>query len=143
MTKRPEELHPKPGSTLQLAPLNMHRSNAAEKAIDIWKYHFTAGLSSVNNFFPMHLWCQLIHQAATTLNLLRPARINARHSSEAQLNGNFDYNRTPLAPPGTKFLVHKTPAYRRTWDDTVSMDGIVALPLYTIVATTSMSQKLE
>ena len=104
------------GATLQLAPPNMHRTNAAEKAIDIWKCHFIAGLSSVDPDFPMHLWCRLIQQATTTLNLLRPARINTRLSAEAQLNGNFDYNRTPLAPPGTKVLVHETPANRRTWD---------------------------
>ncbi len=30
------------GANLQLAPPNMHRTNAAEKAIDIWKCHFIA-----------------------------------------------------------------------------------------------------
>ncbi len=94
----------------------MHRTNAAEKAIDIWKCHFIAGLSSVDPNFPMHLWCRLIAQATTTLNLLRPARLNPRLSAEAHLNGAFDYNRTPLAPPGTKVLIHETPANRRTWD---------------------------
>jgi hypothetical protein len=104
------------GANLQLAPPNMHRTNAAEKAIDIWKCHFIAGLSSVDPNFPMHLWCRLIEQATTTLNLLRPARINPRLSAHAQLNGAFDYNRTPLAPPGIKVLIHETPANRRTWD---------------------------
>jgi hypothetical protein len=103
-------------ATLQLAPPNLHRTNTAEKAIDIWKCHFIAGLSSVDPNFPMHLWCRLIAQATTMLNLLRPACLNPRLSAEAQLNGAFDYNRTPLAPPGTKVLVHETPANRRTWD---------------------------
>jgi hypothetical protein len=103
------------GATLQLAPPNMHRTNAAEKAIDTWKCHFISGLSSVDPAFPMHLWCRLITQATTTLNLLRPSRINPRLSAEAQLNGAFDFNRSPLAPPGTKVLVHETPANRRTW----------------------------
>jgi hypothetical protein len=102
-------------ATLQLAPPNMHRTNAAEKAIDIWKCHFISGLSSVDPNFPMHLWCRLIAQATTTLNLLRPARLNPRLSAEAHRNGAFDYNRTPLAPPGTKVLVHETPANRQTW----------------------------
>jgi hypothetical protein len=104
------------GATLQLAPPYIHRTNAAEKAIDIWKCHFISGLSSVDPAFPMHLWCRLIDQATTTLNLLRPARLNRRLSAEAYLHGNFDYNRTPLAPPGTKVLIHETPAHRRTWD---------------------------
>jgi hypothetical protein len=104
------------GATLQLAPPHMHRTNSAEKAIDIWKCHFIAGLSSVDPDFPMHLWCRLIEQATTTLNLLRPSRINHRLSAQAQLHGAFDYNRTPLAPPGSKVLIHETPTNRRTWD---------------------------
>jgi hypothetical protein len=103
------------GSKYQLAPPNMHRTNAAEKAIDTWKCHFISGLSSVDPRFPMHLWCRLIPQATTTLNLLRPSRINPRLSAEAQLNGAFDFNRSPFAPPGTRVLVHETPANRRTW----------------------------
>jgi hypothetical protein len=32
------------------------------------------------------------------------------------LNGTVDYNRTPLAPPGTKILIHEKPNQRRSWD---------------------------
>jgi hypothetical protein len=49
------------------------------------------------------------------LNLLRSLRLNPRLSAEAQLNGAFDYNRTSLAPPGTKVIVHKTSSVRRSW----------------------------
>jgi hypothetical protein len=105
----------KAGTKYQLAPPNMHRTNAAEKAINTWKCHFIAGLSSVDPDFPMHLWCRLIPQATTTLNLLRASCINPRLSAEAQLNGAFNFNRTPLAPPGTRVLIHETPANRRTW----------------------------
>jgi hypothetical protein len=94
----------------------MHQTNAAKKAINIWKCHFIAALSSVDPNFPMHLWCQLIEQGTTTRNLKRPVHINPRLSAHAQLNGVFDYNRTPLAPPGIKVLIHETPANRRTWD---------------------------
>jgi hypothetical protein len=38
----------KAGTKYQLAPPNRHRTNAAEKAIDTWKCHFIAGLSSVD-----------------------------------------------------------------------------------------------
>jgi hypothetical protein len=100
---------------LQLVPPHVHRTNAAEKAIGTFKDHFVAGLCSVNPNFPLHLWCRLLAQATTTLNLLRPSRVNPKLSAEAILNGQFDYNRTPLAPPGTKVLVHETPAQRSTW----------------------------
>jgi hypothetical protein len=99
----------------QLVPPYDHRQNAAERAIGIWKDHFVAGLASLDPNFPMHLWCRLIDQCTQTLNLLRPSRINPRLSAEAQLNGAFDYNKTPLAPPGTKVLIHETPNRRKTW----------------------------
>ena len=63
----------------------------------------------------MHLWCRLIPQATTTLNLLRPSCINPHVSAEAILNGAFDYDKTPLAPPGTRVVVHETPSVRKTW----------------------------
>ena len=49
------------------------------------------------------------------MNLLRPSRINPRLSAEAQLNGAFDFNRTPLTPPGTKALIFESSADHRTW----------------------------
>jgi hypothetical protein len=49
----------------------------------------------------MHLWCRLIPQATTTLNLLCQSHINPRLLAEAQLNGAFDFNKTPLALPGS------------------------------------------
>ena len=41
--------------------------------------------------------------------------MNPKLSEEATLNGAFDYNKTPLAPIGTKIRVHETPNQRRTW----------------------------
>ena len=65
--------------------------------------------------FPLRLWDQLNSQCTTTLNLLRPSNINLRLSTEAQLNGAFDYNKTPMALPGTKVLVHETPLTKKTF----------------------------
>ena len=99
----------------QLVPPYLHRTNAAEQEIKTNKDHLIAGLSSCNPKFPLHLWDRLIPHATLTLNLLRPSRLNPRLSAEAQLNGDFDFNRIPLAPPGTQVIVHKTPNNRRTW----------------------------
>ena len=63
----------------------------------------------------MHLWCGILPLATTTLNLMRPSRMNPKLPAEATLNGAFDYNKTPLAPPSTKILVHETTNQRRTW----------------------------
>jgi hypothetical protein len=64
----------------------------------------------------MHLWDRILEQATITLNLLRPARCNTNMSAHQILDGTFDYNRTPLAPPGTKILIHEKPNQRRSWD---------------------------
>ena len=93
----------------------MHRRNAAERAISVFKDHFIAGLASVNKDFPLHLWCRMLPHAELTLNLLRQSRINPKLSGHAILHGEFNYDATPLAPPGTKVIVHEKPAVRGTW----------------------------
>lgn len=99
----------------QLAPPGIHRRNAAERAIRTAKNHFIAGLCSVDKAFPLHLWCSLLPQLELTLNLLRGSRINPKLSAYAQMHGAFDYNRTPIAPPGIRILAHVKPSDRDTW----------------------------
>ena len=57
--------------------------------------------------FPLQLWDRLIEQTNLTLNLLRQSRLNPKMSAEAMMNDPFDFNRTPIAPLGTKVLVHE------------------------------------
>ena len=40
---------------------------------------------------------------------------NPQLSSEAHLNGNFDYNTKPLSPPGTKVVAFEPPDKRNSW----------------------------
>jgi hypothetical protein len=54
---------------------DLHRCNAAERAIQTFKNHFIAGLSSTDKHLPMHLWDRLLLQATTPLNLLRLGEI--------------------------------------------------------------------
>ena len=54
----------------QLGHPHLHRSNLAERAIATFKDNLIAVLASLNPLFPMHLWCRLVTQVATTLNLL-------------------------------------------------------------------------
>ena len=98
----------------QLVPPYLHHTNTAERAIQTYKNHLIAGLISCDPKFPLHLWDRLIPHATLTLNLLCPSRINPRLSAEAQLNGAFEFNRTPLEPPGTQVVVHETIDNRRT-----------------------------
>ena len=98
----------------QLVPPHLHRTNAAECAIQTYKDHLVAGLSSCNPNLSLHIWDRLIPHATLTLNLLRPSRLNPRLSEEAQLNGAFDINLTPLAPPGTRVIFHEAPNNHHT-----------------------------
>ena len=99
----------------QLIPPNVHRRNAAERAIRTLKNHFVDGLCSVDKHFPLHLWDKLLPQAKATLNMMRGSRINPKLSAHSQLHSHFDVNRTPLAPPGIRVLVHVEPKNRITW----------------------------
>ncbi|KAL7529888.1 hypothetical protein ACHAWF_004298, partial [Thalassiosira exigua] len=101
---------------IQMVEPDNHRVNAAERLIQTVKNHFVAGLSCVNKHFPLQLWDELLKQAEITLNLLRTSRYDPKKSAYEVLNGPFDYNRTPLAPPGTKALVFSTPNKRLSWE---------------------------
>ena len=101
--------------SLQLVPPHDHRTNPAEKAIGTFKDHFISGLSSLDPQFPLHLWCRLLDQAEKTLAMLRPSNLHPHLSAYTHVHGVFDYNKTPMAPPGLKTLVYETPKQRRTW----------------------------
>ena len=99
----------------QLTPPHIHRINAAERAIRTFKNHFIAGIATVDPTFPINEWDRLIPQAEITLNLLSSSQINPRLSSYATLYGTYDFNRVPLAPPGTRVVVHIKPQQRGSW----------------------------
>jgi hypothetical protein len=92
----------------QRVPPKEHRVNAAERAIRTFKNHFVSILCTVDAKFPLTEWDRLLPQATLTLNLLRSSRIHPSLSAHASLFGNFDFNRTPLAPPGTKIVAHNS-----------------------------------
>ena len=99
----------------QLVPPFSHRRNAAERAIRTWKTHFITGLCSVDPNFPMHLWDRLIPQSVITLNLLRPSRRDPTKSAYEVLHGPFNYDATPLAPPGCKTIAFESPQCRQSF----------------------------
>jgi hypothetical protein len=103
------------GVKSQLAPPYIHRRNATERAIRTLKNHFIAALSTCIKEFPLHIWDDILPQAVLTLNLLCSSCISPKLSAHAQVHRNFTYNSHPLGPPGTRVLVHKKSANRKTW----------------------------
>ena len=99
----------------QLAPPYSYSINAAERAICTFKNHFVAGLASVDNNFPIYLWCQIVKQSEITIHLLRTSRTNPRLSTYTQIFGTFDFIATPMAPPGKKIIGHEKPVQWAPW----------------------------
>jgi hypothetical protein len=100
----------------QLVPPHIHQRNAAERAIQTFKNHFIAGLCSAAEDFPLRLWDKLLLQAELTINLLWASCVDPTISAFEAINGPFDYNATPLAPPGCKIVVHEKPGQQASWD---------------------------
>ena len=61
-------------------------------------------LANVDPNYPVEQWDRFMPQVELTLNLLQAARSNPTLSAWAYLFGQFDYNKTPLAPPGIKAI---------------------------------------
>jgi hypothetical protein len=99
----------------QRVPPHEHRVNAAERAIRTFKNHFIATLCTIDSKFPLTEWDRLLPQTVLTLNLLRSSRIHPSLSAHASLYGNFDFNKTPIAPVGTRVVAHLTPDQRTTF----------------------------
>ena len=101
------------GIDYQLTPAGIHRRNSSERGIQTIKKHFIAGLCSTDPRFPPNLWDKTLPHCLITLNLLRASRVNPQLYAYAQIHGAFDYNRTPLAPPGIRVLAHIQPEDKR------------------------------
>ena len=94
----------------------MYRRNAAERAIQTSKDHLLSGLVACHSQFPITKWDRLLQQAKVTLNLLRTSRVNPKLSAHSFINGPFDFNAAPIAPPGSKVVIHKKSDSRNSWD---------------------------
>jgi hypothetical protein len=94
-----------------------HRANAAERAIRTFKNHSISTLCTVDSHFPLSEWDRLLPQAILTLNLLRSSRMHPSLSAHASLFGHYDFNRVPLAPPGTKVVGHVASEGRTTFGE--------------------------
>ena len=100
---------------IQLVEPHNHRVNAAEPAVKAAKYHTIAGLATVNITCPLRLWCKFVPQIQDTMNMVRTSRRNSSISAYEDMEGAFDWNRTPLAPLGSKAVVIVEADERPAW----------------------------
>ena len=84
--------------TYQLVPLDDHRKNRAEKAIQTWRDHLVVVLSGTATTFPLHLWCQIIPQSERQLLLLCQRKCNPKVNAYTHLYAQHDYNTQLFVP---------------------------------------------
>ena len=102
--------------TIQFCPPANHRALHAERAIRTYKKHLIATLATTAVDFPLNLWDKLLPQIEICLNHLLPYKPNPLVSAYAGMRGGpYNFRAHPLAPLGTKVLIHDKPANRTTW----------------------------
>jgi hypothetical protein len=101
--------------TVQFVDPNNHHVNAAKRAILMLKNHLISGLCTTDANFPFQLWNHLTEQASITCNLLQSSRCNPDISAYEQLHGKYDWNVHPMAPPGTRTVIHSSTLSRTLW----------------------------
>ncbi|OEU19979.1 hypothetical protein FRACYDRAFT_182300, partial [Fragilariopsis cylindrus CCMP1102] len=94
-----------------------HRLNHAERAIQTFKSKLIAFREGADPSFPKNCWDLFIKQTVLAMNLMRPSRINPLISAYTLVHGEFDFNRTPMAPVGCKVIVHDRRGERGSWDN--------------------------
>ena len=107
---------------IQFVKPHQHRVDAAERAIQTYKNHLVSGLCTVDPLFSLQLWDELLPQSQDSLNLLPTSRTNNKLSAYATLEDEFNFDKTPVAPPNTKALVYVDLKQRTTWG-THTVDG--------------------
>ena len=99
----------------QNAEPHNHAAQAAEPAVKTAKYHIIATIATFNYHCPIQLWSKMLPQMQDTLNMMRTSRNNKKLTAYEELKGDFDWNRTPLAPLGTKAWAFIDPDERNTY----------------------------
>jgi hypothetical protein len=80
-----------------------------------FKEHFIAALATMDMHCPLQLWDEFLPQVELTLNMLRFSQQNPNKSANQEVYGSFDFNKTPLAPLGTKALIYDDLASHASW----------------------------
>ena len=117
-------------TTYQLVLPDNHKRNIAKRALQTIKVHFKTVLANTEDpSFPANQWDRLLPQMELPLNLLCASCSNPGLSAWAFLFGQFDYNRSPIAPPGMKVITQVKAGKRASWGQN-STDGWYIGPSY-------------
>ena len=73
------------------------------------------GLCSVDKDFHLQTCDRLLQQSAIILNMIIQSRTIPHLSAYTHIFGEFYFNHTPLAPPGTQVVIHNIPNNCELW----------------------------
>jgi hypothetical protein len=100
---------------IHLVPPYNDRVNTAKCAIATFKEHFISALATVDKNCPLQLWDDFLPQVELTLNLPQFSQRDPTKSANEEVNGKFDYIKTPFAQLSTKGLVYNDQAIGASW----------------------------
>ena len=100
---------------LQLVEPHNHRVNATKRAIQTFKSRFIGALGTTHSNFPVPLWDKLAPQVQDSINLLCQSCINPQQSAYKALEGPNNWNRYPMARPGTKAIIYNDADLQASW----------------------------
>ena len=86
--------------------LRAHR----ERAVLTLKSCFKSTITSLPPGFPFAYWCRLLEQVYLTGNIVRPFLQNPKLSTWVGMEGEYHFDSTPIAPPGSAMLMQIKPA---------------------------------
>ena len=96
-------------------PPYSNRTNPSERALQTYKSCVKSTMTSLPPTFPIAYWCRLLPQIDFSVNIVRKCRQNPLLSEWAFMEGEFHFNATPIAPPGSEMLMHEKPNRRKTF----------------------------
>ena len=102
------------GTKLQYSSPGRH-CKPAERAVQTYKCCFKSITASLPKAFPIAYWCRLLEQCDLAVNIVRPHRQNPRLSAWAAMEGEYFFEATPIAPPGSAMLMQVKPGERPSW----------------------------
>ena len=87
----------------------MHRQNSSELAIRTCKNHYIEVFSTTNKYLPISEWDHQVLQYPITMNLQRNSRVNPSILACTYLYEPYTFNKSPMAPSGTRVVLHDKP----------------------------------
>ena len=99
----------------QLAPPHIHRKKGAERSIITCKNHFISVFSTTDTFLSIRELDHLLSQFLITFILPRTSWVNPALSAYAYLIVPYDFNKSPMVPPGTRVIVSDKHGNHISW----------------------------